>query len=127
MPLHSCFHPFVMRTISFYWVPYCRRLITDLLRSRYFLFYYKGVIVFLYNYSCLGQWPKIWLSLFSFLQLLLGNSIAGGSLEYDPYSIYEKFAKGDSVPKPLPPALSVICAASRLFGVMFSHVTESHR
>uniref|UniRef100_A0A8C5J255 HEAT repeat-containing protein 5A n=1 Tax=Junco hyemalis TaxID=40217 RepID=A0A8C5J255_JUNHY len=61
------------------------------------------------------------------LWLLLGNSIAGGSLEYDPYSIYEKFAKGDSVPKPLPPALSVISAASRLFGVMFSHITESHR
>ncbi|NXO43796.1 HTR5A protein, partial [Locustella ochotensis] len=60
-------------------------------------------------------------------QLLLGNSIAGGSLEYDPYSIYEKFAKGDSVPKPLPPALSVIHAATRLFGVMFSHITESHR
>ncbi|XP_064280092.1 HEAT repeat-containing protein 5A isoform X3 [Passer domesticus] len=60
-------------------------------------------------------------------QLLLGNSIAGGSLEYDPYSIYEKCAKGDSVPKPLPPALSVISAASRLFGVMFSHITESHR
>ncbi|NXY28372.1 HTR5A protein, partial [Pomatorhinus ruficollis] len=60
-------------------------------------------------------------------QLLLGNSIAGGSLEYDPYSIYEKCSKGDSVPKPLPPALSVICAATRLFGVMFSHITESHR
>ncbi|NWW10341.1 HTR5A protein, partial [Oreocharis arfaki] len=60
-------------------------------------------------------------------QLLLGNSIAGGSLEYDPYSIYEKFAKGDSIPKPLPPALSVISAATRLFGVMFSHITESHR
>ncbi|XP_062350328.1 HEAT repeat-containing protein 5A [Cinclus cinclus] len=60
-------------------------------------------------------------------QLLLGNSIAGGSLEYDPYSIYEKFAKGDSVPKPLPPALSVINAATRLFGVVFSHITESHR
>uniref|UniRef100_A0A8C3UDU7 HEAT repeat-containing protein 5A n=1 Tax=Catharus ustulatus TaxID=91951 RepID=A0A8C3UDU7_CATUS len=59
--------------------------------------------------------------------LLLGNSIAGGSLEYDPYSIYEKFAKGDSVPKPLAPALSVINAATRLFGVMFSHITESHR
>lgn len=60
-------------------------------------------------------------------QLLLGNSITGGSLEYDPYSIYEKFAKGDSVPKPLAPALSVINAATRLFGVMFSHITESHR
>ncbi|NXI27107.1 HTR5A protein, partial [Sterrhoptilus dennistouni] len=60
-------------------------------------------------------------------QLLLGNSIAGGSLENDPHSIYEKIAKGDSVPKPLPPALSVIHAATRLFGVMFSHITESHR
>ncbi|NWI91023.1 HTR5A protein, partial [Pitta sordida] len=60
-------------------------------------------------------------------QLLLGNSIAGGSLEYDPYSIYEKVGKGDSVPKPLPPALSVISAATQLFGVMFSHIAESHR
>ncbi|NWX81616.1 HTR5A protein, partial [Nothoprocta pentlandii] len=60
-------------------------------------------------------------------QLLVGNNIAGGSLEYDPYSIYEKAAKGDSVPKPLPPILSVISAATRLFGVIFSHVTESQR
>ncbi|NXT00867.1 HTR5A protein, partial [Jacana jacana] len=60
-------------------------------------------------------------------QLLLGNSVAGGSLEYDPYSIYEKVVKGDSVPKPLPPVLSVISAATRLFGVMFCHVAESHR
>ncbi|KAJ7406069.1 hypothetical protein WISP_136143 [Willisornis vidua] len=60
-------------------------------------------------------------------QLLLGSNIAGGSLEYDPYSIYEKAGKGDSVPKPLPPALSVISAAARLFGVMFSHIAESHR
>uniref|UniRef100_A0A8B9Q371 HEAT repeat-containing protein 5A n=1 Tax=Apteryx owenii TaxID=8824 RepID=A0A8B9Q371_APTOW len=60
-------------------------------------------------------------------QLLLGNSIAGGSLEYDPYSVYEKVAKGDSVPKPLPPVLSVISAATRLFGVIFSHVAESRR
>ncbi|NWS14930.1 HTR5A protein, partial [Pachyramphus minor] len=60
-------------------------------------------------------------------QLLLGSSIASGSLEYDPYAIYEKAGKGDSVPKPLPPALSVISAATRLFGVMFSHLAESHR
>ncbi|NXU59521.1 HTR5A protein, partial [Turnix velox] len=60
-------------------------------------------------------------------QLLLGNSIAGGSLEYDPYSIYDKVAKGDGVPKPLPPVLSVISAAARLFGVIFSNVAESHR
>ncbi|NXX85392.1 HTR5A protein, partial [Urocolius indicus] len=60
-------------------------------------------------------------------QLLLGNSIAGGSLEYDPYSVYEKVVKGDSIPKPLPPVLSVISAATRLFGVMFSYAAESHR
>ncbi|TFK12533.1 2',5'-phosphodiesterase 12 [Platysternon megacephalum] len=60
-------------------------------------------------------------------QLLLGSSIAGGSLEYDPYSIYEKAAEGDSAPKPLPPALSVISAAVGLFGVIFSHVAESQR
>ncbi|XP_061854900.1 HEAT repeat-containing protein 5A isoform X3 [Colius striatus] len=60
-------------------------------------------------------------------QLLVGNSIAGGSLEYDPYSVYEKVVKGDSIPKPLPPILSVISAATRLFGVMFSYAAESHR
>ncbi|XP_035183617.1 HEAT repeat-containing protein 5A isoform X4 [Oxyura jamaicensis] len=60
-------------------------------------------------------------------QLLLGNSVAGGSLEYDPYSIYEKVAKRDSIPKPLPPVLSVVSAATRLFGVIFSHIAETHR
>uniref|UniRef100_A0A8C3GDW1 HEAT repeat containing 5A n=1 Tax=Cairina moschata TaxID=8855 RepID=A0A8C3GDW1_CAIMO len=56
------------------------------------------------------------------LQLILGNSVAGGSLEYDPYSIYEQVAKRDSIPKPLPPVLSVVSAATRLFGVIFSHI-----
>ncbi|XP_042320721.1 HEAT repeat-containing protein 5A isoform X3 [Sceloporus undulatus] len=60
-------------------------------------------------------------------QLLLVNSIAGGSLEYDPYSIYERTADSDSVPKPLPSTVSIITAASRLFGVIFAHVTESQR
>ncbi|XP_021259471.1 HEAT repeat-containing protein 5A isoform X3 [Numida meleagris] len=60
-------------------------------------------------------------------QLLLGNSMAGGSLEYDPYSIYEKLAKRDSIPKPLPPLLSVISAATGLFGVIFCHIPETHR
>uniref|UniRef100_A0A8D2Q469 HEAT repeat-containing protein 5A n=1 Tax=Varanus komodoensis TaxID=61221 RepID=A0A8D2Q469_VARKO len=60
-------------------------------------------------------------------QLLLVNSIAGGSLEYDPHSVYEKAGEGDSVPKPLPPMLSIINAATRLFGVIFSHVTEPQR
>uniref|UniRef100_A0A8C3LRR6 HEAT repeat-containing protein 5A n=1 Tax=Chrysolophus pictus TaxID=9089 RepID=A0A8C3LRR6_CHRPC len=60
-------------------------------------------------------------------QLLLGNNVAGGSLEYDPYSIYEKLGKRDSVPKPLPPTLSVISAATGLFGVIFCHIAETHR
>ncbi|XP_055147561.1 HEAT repeat-containing protein 5A isoform X5 [Symphalangus syndactylus] len=60
-------------------------------------------------------------------QLLLGNGVACGSLEYDPYSIYEKDVEGDSVPKPLPPALSVISSASRLFGVVCAHVGETQR
>ncbi|KAH0620555.1 hypothetical protein JD844_021134 [Phrynosoma platyrhinos] len=60
-------------------------------------------------------------------QLLLVNSIAGGSLEYDPYSIYERAAHSDSVPKPLPSTISIISAATRLFGVIFAHVTESQR
>ncbi|EDL36774.1 RIKEN cDNA D930036F22, isoform CRA_b [Mus musculus] len=60
-------------------------------------------------------------------QLLLGNGVACGSLEYDPYSIYEKDVEGDSVPKPLPPALSVISSASKLFGVVCATVDEAQR
>ncbi|XP_062946321.1 HEAT repeat-containing protein 5A isoform X1 [Cynocephalus volans] len=60
-------------------------------------------------------------------QLLLCNGVACGSLEYDPYSIYEKDVEGDSVPKPLPPTLSVISSASKLFGVVCAHVGEAQR
>ncbi|XP_059037828.1 HEAT repeat-containing protein 5A isoform X7 [Mustela lutreola] len=60
-------------------------------------------------------------------QLLLGNGIACGSLEYDPYSIYEKDGEGNSVPKPLPPVLSVISSAVKLFGVVCAHVGEAQR
>uniref|UniRef100_A0A2K6G5K4 HEAT repeat-containing protein 5A n=1 Tax=Propithecus coquereli TaxID=379532 RepID=A0A2K6G5K4_PROCO len=60
-------------------------------------------------------------------QLLLGNGVACGSLEYDPYSIYEKDVEGDSVPKPLPPTLSVISSAAKLFGVLCAHVEEAQR
>ncbi|XP_074249410.1 HEAT repeat-containing protein 5A isoform X5 [Saimiri boliviensis] len=60
-------------------------------------------------------------------QLLLGNGIACGSLEYDPYSVYEKDIEGDSVPKPLPPALSVIGSAAKLFGVVCAHVGVTQR
>ncbi|XP_075805008.1 HEAT repeat-containing protein 5A isoform X2 [Microtus pennsylvanicus] len=60
-------------------------------------------------------------------QLLLSNGVACGSLEYDPYSVYEKDVGGDSVPKPLPPALSVSNSASKLFGVVCAHVEEAER
>ncbi|XP_078190853.1 HEAT repeat-containing protein 5A isoform X24 [Callithrix jacchus] len=60
-------------------------------------------------------------------QLLLGNGIACGSLEYDPYSVYEKDVEGYSVPKPLPPALSVIGSAAKLFGVVCAHVGVTQR
>ncbi|KAM5176091.1 HEAT repeat-containing protein 5A isoform 6-T7 [Callospermophilus lateralis] len=60
-------------------------------------------------------------------QLLLGNGGACGSLEYDPYSIYEKDVEGDSVPKPLPATLSVISSAAKLFGVVCAHVGEAQR
>uniref|UniRef100_A0A8C5P2U9 HEAT repeat-containing protein 5A n=1 Tax=Jaculus jaculus TaxID=51337 RepID=A0A8C5P2U9_JACJA len=60
-------------------------------------------------------------------QLLLGNGMACGSLEYDPHSIYEKNVEGDSVPKPLPPALSIISSAAKLFGVVCAHVGEAQR
>ncbi|XP_008101606.2 HEAT repeat-containing protein 5A isoform X2 [Anolis carolinensis] len=60
-------------------------------------------------------------------QLLLVHSIAGGSLEYDPYSVYERAADSDSVPKPLPTTISIINAATHLFGVIFAHIAESQR
>ncbi|XP_076983119.1 HEAT repeat-containing protein 5A isoform X3 [Tamandua tetradactyla] len=60
-------------------------------------------------------------------QLLLGNGVACGSLEYDPYSIYENDVEGNSVPKPLPPTLSVISSAVKLFGVVCAHVREAQR
>ncbi|XP_074145667.1 HEAT repeat-containing protein 5A isoform X2 [Sminthopsis crassicaudata] len=60
-------------------------------------------------------------------QLLLGNGVACGSLEYDPFSVYEHGIEGDSVPKPLPPMFSLISSAARLFGIVCAHVAESQR
>ncbi|XP_074091465.1 HEAT repeat-containing protein 5A isoform X6 [Macrotis lagotis] len=60
-------------------------------------------------------------------QLLLGNGVACGSLEYDPFSIYEHGIEGDSVPKPLPPSFSLISSAARLFGIVCAHAAESQR
>lgn len=61
------------------------------------------------------------------LQLFFVNNTAGGSLEFDPFAIYEKAAHGDSVPKPLSPTSSIVSAATRLFGVIFSQATETQR
>lgn len=61
------------------------------------------------------------------LQLFLVSNTAGGSLEFDPFAIYEKAGHGDSVPKPLSPTSSIVSAATRLFGVIFSQVTETQR
>ncbi|XP_036906166.1 HEAT repeat-containing protein 5A isoform X4 [Sturnira hondurensis] len=60
-------------------------------------------------------------------QLMFSNSIACGSLEYDPYSVFENDVEGDSVPKPLSPTLSVISSAVKLFGVVCAHVGEAQR
>ncbi|KAM5235697.1 HEAT repeat-containing protein 5A [Ctenodactylus gundi] len=60
-------------------------------------------------------------------QLLLGSGVVCGSLEYDPYCIYEKGIEGHSVPQPLPPTVSVISSAAKLFGVVCAHVGEAQR
>ncbi|XP_032086376.1 HEAT repeat-containing protein 5A isoform X2 [Thamnophis elegans] len=60
-------------------------------------------------------------------QLFFVNNTAGGSLEFDPFAIYEKATHGDSVPKPLSPTSSIVSAATRLFGVIFSQATETQR
>lgn len=60
-------------------------------------------------------------------QLKLGGILGGGSLEHDPFSIYERLADGEFVPAPLPPVLSVVRAAGELFGVIFPYLDVNHR
>ncbi|XP_068109960.1 HEAT repeat-containing protein 5A isoform X2 [Hyperolius riggenbachi] len=60
-------------------------------------------------------------------QLLLSSGIPGGSLEYDPHAIYQMPPEGESVPASLPPAFTVIQAATSLFGVLLSNMPESQR
>ncbi|XP_077117159.1 HEAT repeat-containing protein 5A isoform X2 [Ranitomeya variabilis] len=60
-------------------------------------------------------------------QFLLSTGIPGGSLDYDPHSIYHMPSKGESVPTPLPPTFTVIQAAAALFGVLLSNMPESQR
>uniref|UniRef100_A0AAR2KWJ4 HEAT repeat-containing protein 5A n=1 Tax=Pygocentrus nattereri TaxID=42514 RepID=A0AAR2KWJ4_PYGNA len=51
---------------------------------------------------------------------LHGGSIGGGTLEYDPFTI---FVKAQVVPAPLPPPAALTVAAVQLFGVIFPHLT----
>ncbi|XP_076835147.1 HEAT repeat-containing protein 5A isoform X2 [Brachyhypopomus gauderio] len=55
---------------------------------------------------------------------LHGDSVGGGSLEYDPFTICEK---GQVVPAPLPPPAALIAAAVRLFAVVFPHLAVQQR
>ncbi|XP_072545928.1 HEAT repeat-containing protein 5A isoform X2 [Salminus brasiliensis] len=55
---------------------------------------------------------------------LHGGSIGGGSLEYDPFTIFEK---DQEVPAPLPPAAALTSAAVQLFGVIFPHLAIQQR
>ncbi len=52
------------------------------------------------------------------LKFLSGGS-GGGTLEYDPFTIFEK---AQEVPTPLPPASALTAAAVQLFGVIFPHL-----
>uniref|UniRef100_A0A673MVY8 HEAT repeat-containing protein 5A n=1 Tax=Sinocyclocheilus rhinocerous TaxID=307959 RepID=A0A673MVY8_9TELE len=50
---------------------------------------------------------------------LHGGGSGGGTLEYDPFIIFEK---QQEVPTPLPPASALTAAAVQLFGVIFPHL-----
>uniref|UniRef100_A0A672MR71 HEAT repeat-containing protein 5A n=1 Tax=Sinocyclocheilus grahami TaxID=75366 RepID=A0A672MR71_SINGR len=50
---------------------------------------------------------------------LHGGGSGGGTLEYDPFIIFEK---QQEVPTPLPPASALTSAAVQLFGVIFPHL-----
>ncbi|XP_069772821.1 HEAT repeat-containing protein 5A isoform X2 [Narcine bancroftii] len=75
----------------------------------------------------LGAWLEETDHRFIEEQLKLGGVLGGGSLEHDPFNIYEKLADGQLVPAPLPPVLSMVRAAVELFGVIFPYVDGNHR
>ncbi|XP_067847513.1 HEAT repeat-containing protein 5A isoform X2 [Heptranchias perlo] len=75
----------------------------------------------------LGAWLQETDHRFIEEQLKLGGILGGGSLEHDPFNIYERLADGELVPTPLPPVLSMIRAAVDLFGVIFPCVDVKHR
>ncbi|XP_051578229.1 HEAT repeat-containing protein 5A-like isoform X2 [Myxocyprinus asiaticus] len=55
---------------------------------------------------------------------LHGGGSGGGTLEYDPFTIFEK---AQDVPTPLPPASALTAAAVQLFGVIFPHLGNQQR
>ncbi|XP_051502390.1 HEAT repeat-containing protein 5A isoform X1 [Myxocyprinus asiaticus] len=55
---------------------------------------------------------------------LHGGGSGGGTLEYDPFTIFEK---AQEVPTPLPPACALTAAAVQLFGVIFPHLGIQQR
>ncbi|XP_050989657.1 HEAT repeat-containing protein 5A isoform X2 [Labeo rohita] len=55
---------------------------------------------------------------------LHGGSSGGGTLEYDPFTIFEK---AQEVPTPLPPASALTAAAVQLFGGIFPHLGVQQR
>ncbi|XP_028994426.1 HEAT repeat-containing protein 5A isoform X2 [Betta splendens] len=55
---------------------------------------------------------------------LHGSSVAGGSLDNDPFSLCER---SDEAPTPLPPPVALTAAAVRLFGVVFPHIISAQR
>ncbi|XP_051881474.1 HEAT repeat-containing protein 5A isoform X2 [Pristis pectinata] len=75
----------------------------------------------------LGSWLQETDHRFIEEQLKLGGVLGGGSLEHDPFNIYERLADGELIPTPLPPVLSVVRAAVELFGVIFPYLDINHR
>lgn len=61
---------------------------------------------------------------FSVCLKLHGGSSGGGTLEYDPFTIFEK---AQEVPTPLPPASALTAAAVQLFGGIFPHLGVQQR
>ncbi len=59
------------------------------------------------------------LIVFSVCLKLHGGGSGGGTLEYDPFTIFEN---AQEVPTPLPPASALTAAAVQLFGVIFPHL-----
>lgn len=55
---------------------------------------------------------------------LQGGGSGGGTLEYDPFTIFQK---AKDVPAPLPPASALTVAAVQLFGVIFPHLSVQQR